>query len=747
MKNKKYISITAKVISVTMIFFLAFGLFNEKVSAYSDISLEAALEQDSRNGMPVCSPYQDVPKGLSYNSPTPYWVDSSNPMSWTWTGPSNDKQASGYGKVTWDYGNGVYTYDWLKIQATKSDASYRYYDIYVATTASSNYKKVMGSDPLWKFENHIAVDGKEIKTVKPSYPNNIRPSTGGDVNKIPSGYWKFAINKGLSMGKSHKIERITYNTDTNTRSYLTATVTIPYVNYSISYNLNGGSDPGNPKTYNASTASFTLKNPTRTGYTFTGWTGSNGSTPQTSVTVSKGSSGNKSYTANWRANTYTNYITHWKYVGSGGNNGDGTMLNMGTTSFTGSYGSSVAIPSSHVKSYTGYYNTGSAGSGSFGGWKTFSIGSSFTQPAGSASFEYYYYPTTYSISYNLNGGSNPGNPTSYNILSNTFTLKNPTRSGYTFMGWSGTGISGKSKSVTISKGSTGNRSYTANWDAFPTISLKNFKVIEGDNFPVTNLMDGKGYITQGDSQFPDKLVEVTYPSTANDAEDGPLTSRLKVTKVVGPNGETLTNVDTSKIGNYTVHYSVTDNAGATVEASRIITVLPASIAEIQADDRYFYRGSDITSSILKSKIIAKDKYDGIITGIVEIPDLENINNNVAGEYEITYKVVNRSHKTTTKKVKVYIIDTITDLETPYQLRYISDDYLGTLPTNSKWNTNNDLHQFLIDSMKKTKKEEAIAVFDFSRNDIKKIKDEMKENGFSQQSNNDFLMENREAKVR
>ena len=74
------------------------------------------------------------------------------------------------------------------------------------------------------------------------------------------------------------------------------------ITYTITYNLGGGSVSGNPTSYNIETDSFTLKNPTRTGYTFTGWTGSNGNTPQTSVTISKGSTGDKSYTANWTPN-------------------------------------------------------------------------------------------------------------------------------------------------------------------------------------------------------------------------------------------------------------------------------------------------------------------------------------------------------------------------------------------------------------------------------------------------------------
>ena len=46
--------------------------------------------------------------------------------------------------------------------------------------------------------------------------------------------------------------------------------------------------------------------------------------------------------------------------------------------------------------------------------------------------------STYTISYNLAGGSvATANPTSYNVTSNTITLKNPTRTGYTFLGWTG----------------------------------------------------------------------------------------------------------------------------------------------------------------------------------------------------------------------------------------------------------------------------------------------------------------------
>ena len=70
----------------------------------------------------------------------------------------------------------------------------------------------------------------------------------------------------------------------------------------------------------------------------------------------------------------------------------------------------------------------------------------------------------YTITYDLAGGTAEGNPGTYTIETGAFTLKNPTKSGYTFTGWSGTGLTGENNlTVTIPTGSTGNRIYTAHW--------------------------------------------------------------------------------------------------------------------------------------------------------------------------------------------------------------------------------------------------------------------------------------------
>ena len=72
----------------------------------------------------------------------------------------------------------------------------------------------------------------------------------------------------------------------------------------------------------------------------------------------------------------------------------------------------------------------------------------------------------YSITYDLDGGSlaeGDANPDKYTAVSESFTLKNPVKEGYTFAGWTGTGLSSATMVVTIEKGTTGDRKYKATW--------------------------------------------------------------------------------------------------------------------------------------------------------------------------------------------------------------------------------------------------------------------------------------------
>lgn len=70
----------------------------------------------------------------------------------------------------------------------------------------------------------------------------------------------------------------------------------------------------------------------------------------------------------------------------------------------------------------------------------------------------------YKITYDLDGGKMTGNPDTFTELTQTFTLKDPVKQGYRFIGWTGTGLDMKVPEVTIENGSQGDRSYTAHWE-------------------------------------------------------------------------------------------------------------------------------------------------------------------------------------------------------------------------------------------------------------------------------------------
>ena len=77
------------------------------------------------------------------------------------------------------------------------------------------------------------------------------------------------------------------------------------ITYTITYDYAKGKG-NNPATYNPDMATFDLAAPTRLGYTFLGWTGSNGDVPQPIVTIPTGSVGDKNYVAHWELNPNTN---------------------------------------------------------------------------------------------------------------------------------------------------------------------------------------------------------------------------------------------------------------------------------------------------------------------------------------------------------------------------------------------------------------------------------------------------------
>ena len=191
--------------------------------------------------------------------------------------------------------------------------------------------------------------------------------------------------------------------------------------YTITYNLDGGNlaeGVSNPVEYGEASETFKLVNPTRTGYTFIGWTGTGLDGATTEVTITKGSTGNRSYKANWSENPPNTYFL---------------ALNKGTGIATVTGADTYEVGQEVTLGYTlknGY---------EFASWSSEDVevvSNKFTMPTKNVTVTANAQPIIYNITYNLyNGTVATANPTSYDVTSATFTLNNPTKSGYIFTGW------------------------------------------------------------------------------------------------------------------------------------------------------------------------------------------------------------------------------------------------------------------------------------------------------------------------
>ena len=244
----------------------------------------------------------------------------------------------------------------------------------------------------------------------------------------------------------------------------------------LTYNANSGSGAPSEQSatvYNATTSyKFTLSStkPTRTGYTFLGW-----STSSSAASASYSAGGTITLSSSdilyavWKINTYT--------VSYDANGGTGAPSDQ-----TKTYGKTLTL-SSTKPTRTGY---------TFQGWGTsatdttvdYAAGGSYTANAGDTLYAIWKIDT-YTVSYNANGGTGaPSSQTKEYGKTLTLSSAKPTRTDYTFLGWA---TSASATSATYAAGG----SYTTNsavtlyavWELAyqkPTITNVSVKRCDGD---------------------------------------------------------------------------------------------------------------------------------------------------------------------------------------------------------------------------------------------------------------------------
>ena len=278
--------------------------------------------------------------------------------------------------------------------------------------------------------------------------------------------------------------------------------------YNITMDLNGGS--GQEKVvYTMTDEDFELPTPTRHGYEFAGWTGEGITTPQTSVKIPKGSTGNKAYTANWQVIEYT--------------------ITLDTN------GGPVVSPIKYTVEDTltlpyilrpGYEFAGWTLDGS--GMLPFTPLIIYPGTTGDLHYKAEWRLAEYTITMDLNGGSGQEKVV-YTITDEEFELPTPTRNGYEFVGWTGERITTPQTSVKIPKGSTGNKAYTANWKVIRyTITLVTnggaviasirYTVEDSVTLPIPPDRPGyefSGWVLDGSGQFPSTPMIIPAGSTGD----------------------------------------------------------------------------------------------------------------------------------------------------------------------------------------------------------------------------------------
>lgn len=309
------------------------------------------------------------------------------------------------------------------------------------TTVVSYYYQRNSYTITWNAGAGKFSDGSTQKTVTTKFGRPI------DVPTFQTGYSCDGWNPPLPVAMPAK--NVTYTAKCSPTSYR------------ISYGLKRNDEVENKtyeswpqstwsqikETYTIEDEAFTLPQPEKVGYTFAGWTGSNGTTPQKEVTIPKGSTGDRNFVPVWTARTDTvYYVEHYKE-----NLVSGTYTLVEREQMQGTTSAQITP---QVKSYEG-----------------------FTSPARMTDIvrvdttfvKYYYARNVYELTWDAAGGEIDGAKTKSERKRYEADITAPTavtRQGYSFTGWSPT---------PVDKMPAGNVTYRAQWKAAEytvTLSLK-----------------------------------------------------------------------------------------------------------------------------------------------------------------------------------------------------------------------------------------------------------------------------------
>jgi len=392
------------------------------------------------------------------------------------TGPWCDGDGVGFtvknGKANSNSKNGVYSTYYIDQTLESYSRKVLTWTFQIGSKSKKHYSNtcLYGLQGTWQQINALTVDFTEDYSNKTGSGNLLaqyRNTTLSGSGVFTSNYTKtFSFdnrNNASSTTKSwclllthvvSSVDPVDDISEWGSFKHVSATWTTYYYKY-VTFNGNGSTSGSMSQQTIENSGKLTANAFSRTGYTFDGWatssTGSKAYDNQGDISATSGSKGNVPLYARWTANKYTVSFNQQSGSGGSGNITATYDANMPT----------VSVPTRAGYTFQGYFDAAS------GGTKYYNANGTSARTWNKASNATLYAQwsiVTYTISYDLKGGTVTGNPANYNIETATFTLNNPTRAGYTFAGWTGSNGNTPQTSVQIAKGSTGNKTYTANWN-------------------------------------------------------------------------------------------------------------------------------------------------------------------------------------------------------------------------------------------------------------------------------------------
>lgn len=394
----------------------------------ASVSLEAGIAYEPATGNLDAA---SLPSGISsfYSHESPYFILAGGAdvyfkkVTLYIYNSSGSQVFSETRTLTNDY------FRFTNISVQLSAGSYKYEWEYLVTTGSSSnsYQTIQSGKisfsvtDLTYTVSYNANGGSGAPSSQTKYYGKTLKLSSTTPTRTGYTFLGWATSNTATAANSSYAPGSTYSTNANLNLYAVWETK----KYTVAYNANGGSGGPSLQTKNyGEPLTLSLTTPTRIGYTFLGW-----STSSTATVADSSYAPGKTYSTNANLNLYAVWEAKKYSVTYNANGGSGAP-----SSQTKYYEKTLTLrttkPTRIGYNFLGWSTNSSATTA------TYQPGDAYTHNMGATLYAVWR-PNEYDVCYDANGGSGaPLLQTKYYGQPLTLSRIEPTRTGYTFLGWS-----------------------------------------------------------------------------------------------------------------------------------------------------------------------------------------------------------------------------------------------------------------------------------------------------------------------